>query len=147
MSLFDFVNQNNYDLRSLFSNIPGEKKLSGIDKISIIEKQDKQDKLDISRRQTDKQINIFRGHRNSIGPTFNIIVNNNNNNTNNNNGIMANRKVSMKSLKTSYTHRKNLKHEQSKRNNPLFNSARIILKKKTKNSVSDIKKKYLLLVI
>ena len=93
------TNQNNYDLRSFFSNIPGEKKLSGIDKISIIEKQDKQDKLDISRRQTDKQINIFRGHRNSIGPTFNIIVNNNNNNTNNNNGIMANRKVSMKSLK------------------------------------------------
>ena len=51
--------------------------------------------------------------------------------------------ISMKSLKTSYTHRKNLKHEQSKRNNPLFNSARIILKKKTKNSISDIKKKYL----
>ena len=97
------TNQNNYDLRSLFSNIPGEKKLSGIDKISIIEKQDKQDKLDISRRQTDKQINIFKGHRNSIGPTFNIIVNNNNNNANNNannnNGIMASRKVSMKSLK------------------------------------------------
>ena len=98
------TNQNNYDLRSLFSNIPGEKKLSGIDKISIIEKQDKQDKLDISRRQTDKQINIFKGHRNSIGPTFNIIVNNNNNNNannnaNNNNGIMASRKVSMKSLK------------------------------------------------
>ena len=94
------TNQNNYDLRSLFSNIPGEKKLSGIDKLSIIEKQDKQDKLDISRRQTDKQINIFKGHRNSIGPTFNIIVNNNNNNnTNNNNGIMASRKVSMKSLK------------------------------------------------
>ena len=96
------TNQNNFDLRSLFSNIPGEKKLSGIDKISIIEKQDKQDKLDISRRQTDKQINIFKGHRNSIGPTFNIIVNNNNNsnnNANNNNGIMASRKVSMKSLK------------------------------------------------
>ena len=96
------TNQNNFDLRSLFSNIPGEKKLSGIDKLSIIEKQDKQDKLDISRRQTDKQINIFKGHRNSIGPTFNIIVNNNNNannNANNNNGIMASRKVSMKSLK------------------------------------------------
>ena len=91
------TNQNNYDLRSLFSNIPGEKKLSGIDKISIIEKQDKQDKLDISRRQTDKQINIFKGHRNSIGPTFNIIVNNNNNN--NNNGLIASRKISMKSLK------------------------------------------------
>ena len=58
--------------------------------------------MDISRRQTDKQINIFKGHRNSIGPTFNIIVNNNNNsnnNANNNNGIMASRKVSMKSLK------------------------------------------------
>jgi hypothetical protein len=89
-------NQNNYDLRSLFSNIPGEKKLSGIDKLSIIEKQDKQDKEDMTRRQTDKQINIFKGHRNSIGPTFNIIVNNNNNN---HNGMMASRKVSMKSLK------------------------------------------------
>ena len=89
-------NQNNYDLRSLLSNIPGEKKFSGIDKLSIIEKQDKQDKEDMTRRQTDKQINIFKGHRNSIGPTFNIIVNNNNNN---NNGIMASRKVSMKSLK------------------------------------------------
>jgi len=58
----------------------------------------------MSRRQTEKQINIFKGHRNSIGPTFNIIVNNNNNNNannnaNNNNGIMASRKVSMKSLK------------------------------------------------
>ena len=91
-------NQNNYDLRSLFSNIPGEKKLSGIDKLSIIEKQDKQDKEDMTRRQTDKQINIFKGHRNSIGPTFNIIVNNNNNN-HNHNGMMASRKVSMKSLK------------------------------------------------
>ena len=89
---------NNYDLRSFFSNIPGEKKLSGIEKLSIIEKQDKQDKQeDTTRRQTDKQINIFKGHRNSIGPTFNIIVNNNNNN--NNNGLIASRKISMKSLK------------------------------------------------
>jgi hypothetical protein len=85
-------------LRSFFSNIPGEKKLSGIEKLSIIEKQEKQDKQeDMTRRQTDKQINIFKGHRNSIGPTFNIIVNNNNNN--NNNGLIASRKISMKSLK------------------------------------------------
>jgi hypothetical protein len=91
-------NQNNYDLRSLFSNIPGEKKLSGIDKLSIIEKQDKQDKEDMTRRQTDKQINIFKGHRNSIGPTFNIIVNNNNSNE------INNRKVSMRSLKSRRYH-------------------------------------------
>jgi hypothetical protein len=87
-------NNNNYDLRSLFSNIPGDKKLSGFDTLSLFEKQ--QDKQHMSRRPTDKQINIFRGHRNSIGPTFNIIVNNNNNNNNNE---INDRKVSMASFK------------------------------------------------
>ena len=90
-------NNNNYDLHSLFSNIPGDKKISGIDTLSFLEKQDNKN---ISRRQTEKQINIFKGHRNSIGPTFNIIVNNNNNNNDiNNNDVIANRKVSMRSLK------------------------------------------------
>ena len=87
-------NNNNYDLYSLFSNIPGDKKISGIDTLSFLEKQENKN---MSRRQTEKQINIFKGHRNSIGPTFNIIVNNNNNN--NNNGLIASRKISMKSLK------------------------------------------------
>ena len=89
---------NNYDLHSLFSNIPGEKKYSGIDTLSFLEKKEN----NISRRQTEKQINIFKGHRNSIGPTFNIIVNNNNNsNSNNNNETNNNRKISMRSLKNS----------------------------------------------
>ena len=88
---------NNYDLYSLFSNIPGEKKYSGIDTLSFLEKKEN----NISRRQTEKQINIFKGHRNSIGPTFNIIVNNNNNSNSNNNNNEANnnRKISMRSLK------------------------------------------------
>jgi hypothetical protein len=51
--------------------------------------------------------------------------------------------ISMKSLKTSYTHRKNKENEQMKRNNPLFNSARIILKKNKINTITNIKKKYL----
>ena len=87
-------NNNNYDLHSLFSNIPtipGDKKVSGIDTLSFLEKKENQN---ISRRQTEKQINIFKGHRNSIGPTFNIIVNNNNSN----NKDIKNRKISMRSL-------------------------------------------------
>ena len=95
-------NNNNYDLYSLFSNIPGDKKISGIDTLSFLEKQENKN---MSRRQTEKQINIFKGHRNSIGPTFNIIVNNNNNNNDNNNNNnnkndeIVNRKVSMNSQK------------------------------------------------
>ena len=92
-------NNNNYDLHSLFSNIPGDKKISGIDTLSFLEKQENKN---MSRRQTEKQINIFKGHRNSIGPTFNIIVNNNNNNNDNNNNNkndeIVNRKVSMNKI-------------------------------------------------
>ena len=98
-------NNNNYDLRSLFSNIPGDKKFSGIDTLSFLEKQEKNNNNNISRRQTEKQINIFKGHRNSIGPTFNIIVNNNNSNNNNKEiSNKDNRKVSMRSIKNKRYH-------------------------------------------
>ena len=91
-------NNNKYDIQSLFSNIPGDKKFSGIDTLSFLEKQEKNNNNNLSRRQTEKQINIFKGHRNSIGPTFNIIVNNNNSNE------INHRKISMRSFKSRRYH-------------------------------------------
>ena len=92
-------NNNNYDAYSLLSYKPSESKKmsSGKDLFSILDK--KEDSLNFSKRATDRQIKTLRDHRNSINPTFNIIVNNNNIKRANNNNKLLNKRLSIKSLK------------------------------------------------
>ena len=128
------TNQNNYDIRSLFSNIPGEKKLSVFDNLSILDKQEKQNQ-NMSRRPTDKQINIFKGHRNSIGPTFNIIVNNNNNNNE-----IDNRKISIRSLKNNIMNNRKISMNsisKRKNNSILFNNKNTSQKNIKNKNIND----------
>ena len=146
------TNQNNYDIRSLFSNIPGDKKFSGFDSMSILDKQEKSNQ-NISRRPTDKQINIFKGHRNSIGPTFNIIVNNNNNNNEIDNrkisirslknNIMNNRKISMKSIKKRKTsiifnNKATTVKKNNNKNNKINSRANTIFKRSNSSTTSGL---------
>ena len=141
------ANNNNFDLRSLISNIPGEKKFSGRESLSIFEKPDM---INMSRRQTDKQINIFKGHRNSIGPTFNIIVNNNNNNdkliskqskdknfinNNINNNISNNKNFSPSPNKKNYNYRKKFSNKRSSINSSFIK--RVSLLKRSNSSTQS----------
>jgi hypothetical protein len=131
----------------LISNIPGEKKFSGRESLSIFEKPDM---INMSRRQTDKQINIFKGHRNSIGPTFNIIVNNNNNNdkliskqskdknfinNNINNNISNNKNFSPSPKKKNYNYRKKFSNKRSSINSSFIK--RVSLLKRSNSSTQS----------
>ena len=106
--------------------------------------------INMSRRQTDKQINIFKGHRNSIGPTFNIIVNNNNNNdkliskqskdknfinNNINNNISNNKNFSPSPKKKNYNYRKKFSNKRSSINSSFIN--RVSLLKRSNSSTQS----------
>ena len=93
------LNNNNYDAYSLLSYKPNDSKKmgSGIDVFSLFDK--KEDSLNLSRLPTEKQINVFRDHRNSIGPNFNMIVNNNKGTKISKNTKLYNKRVSFNSLK------------------------------------------------
>ena len=74
-------NNNNYDAYSLLSYRPNDTKRqgSGVDIFSIMDKQggEGEEFSNLSKKPTEKQINLYREKRSSIGPAFNIIVNNN----------------------------------------------------------------------
>ena len=96
------LNNNNNDAYSLLSYKPNDsKKLnSGLDIFSIMEKQGEESiNLNLSKRPTEKQINIFKERRSSIGPTFNIIVNNNNNNNTKNKNNNRSKRMSFRTFK------------------------------------------------
>ena len=93
------INNNNNDAYSLLSYKPNDSKKigSGKDLFSILDK--KEDSSNLSKRATDRQINALRDHRNSINPTFNIIVNNNTVQRANNSNKLLSTRISFKSLK------------------------------------------------
>ena len=115
---------NNNDALSFFSYKMSEsKKLgSGVDLLSILDNK-KEDSLNLSKKNTDKQIKAYRGKRNSIGPTFNIIVNNNTTyNLNKSNNNIFNRRVSLKSSKDIKNNNFNIPKKTNANNNNLFNN-------------------------
>ena len=117
ISLIRNLNNNNEDI-SILSYKPNDNKKIGVgrDLLSMMDKLGAggNESLSLSKKSTEKQINIFRRHRNSIGPTFNIIVNNNKNN---------NKNVTMNSmnynLRKYYINRK--KNSSSNTNNSFIN--------------------------
>ena len=119
-------NMNNNDAYSLLSYKHNDSKriASGLDLFS-------EESLNLSRKPTDKQINIFRDHRNSIGPTFNIIVNNNNTL----NKTKLNKRISFNSLKDHKSNFFNKKKSLINNNNLLINSKNDL--KKRSNSFTE----------
>ena len=114
---------NNNDALSFFSYKMSEsKKLgSGVDLLSILDNK-KEDSLNLSKKTIDKQISAYRGKRNSIGPTFNIIVNNNTTyNLNRSNNNIFNRRVSLSS-KDIKNNNFNIPKKTNANNNNLFNN-------------------------
>jgi hypothetical protein len=94
---------------------------SGVDLLSILDNK-KEDSLNLSKKTTDKQIRAYRGKRNSIGPTFNIIVNNNTTyNLNRSNNNIFNRRVSLSS-KDNIINNFNIPKKTTVNNNSLFNN-------------------------
>ena len=114
---------NNNDALSFLSYKKSESKKfgSGIDLLSILDNK-KEDSLNLSKKTIDKQINAYRGKRNSIGPTFNIIVNNNTTyNLNRSNNNIFNRRVSLSS-KDKIINNFNIPKKTTVNNNSLFNN-------------------------
>ena len=127
----NYNNNNNYDAYSLLSYKPSDSKKLGstIDVFSLFDK--KEDSLNLSRLPTDKQINGFRDHRNSIGPSFNMIVNNKKGTNISKNTKLLNKRVSFNSLKD----QNNIFFDTRKKS--IFNNSNNLLMNKQK----DIKKR------
>ena len=130
------INNNNdtYSLLSYRLN-DSKKKGSGSEIFSIIDKQNGtlEESLHLSKKATEKQINSIRDHRNSINPTFNIIVNNNSNRPNKSN---LNKRVSYSSLKA---HKKNffsIRKKSILTNNNLLTKTKTDLRKRS-NSFTE----------
>ena len=125
-------NNTNYDAYSLLSYKPNDSKKigSGIDLFSLFDK--KEDSLNLSRLPTEKQMNVFRDHRNSIGPTFNIIVNNNKGTKISKNTKLLSKRVSFMSLKD----QNNIFFDTRKKS--IFNNSNNLL---TNNKQKDFKKR------
>ena len=108
------LSNNNDALSFLSYKMSESKKLgSGVDLLSILDK--KEDSLNLSKKTTDKQIKAIRGKRNSIGPTFNIIVNNNTT-------YNLNRRVSLKSSNENKINNFNRHKKSNVNNNNIFNN-------------------------
>ena len=108
------LNNNNDALSFLSYKMSESKKFeSGFDLLSILDK--KEDSLNLSKKTNDKQMRAYRGKRNSIGPTFNIIVNNNTT-------YNLNRRVSLKSLKENKINNFNMHKKTNVNNNNIFNN-------------------------
>jgi hypothetical protein len=125
-------NNTNCDAYSLLSYKPNDSKKigSGIDLFSLFDK--KEDSLNLSRLPTEKQMNAFRDHRNSIGPTFNIIVNNNKGTKISKNTKLLSKRVSFMSLKD----QNNIFFDTRKKS--IFNNSNNLL---TNNKQKDFKKR------
>ena len=123
ISFIKNMSNNNNDALSFLSYKMSESKKmgSGVDLISILDK--KEDSLNLSKNTADKQIKAYRGKRNSIGPTFNIIVNNNTTfNLNRSNNNIFNRRVSLKSSKDNKINNFNISKKNNITNNNIFNN-------------------------
>ena len=94
-------NLNNNDGYSISSKSIDSKKIgSGMEIVALMEKQGggAEESLNLSKRPTERKINMLRERRSSIGPTFNIIINNNTNNNTPNKKVLTKR-VSIHSFK------------------------------------------------
>jgi hypothetical protein len=132
------LNNNNDALSFLSYKMSESKRLgSGVDLLSILDNK-KEDSLNLSKKTTDKQIRAYRGKRNSIGPTFNIIVNNNTTyNLNRSNNNIFKRRVSLKSSKDNKINNFNIPKKTTVNNSSLFNNNKQNFFKKRSNSFTE----------
>ena len=127
-------NLNNNDAISISSYKSNDSKKvgSGMEIVSLMEKQGGgvDESLNLSKRPTERKMNILKERRSSIGPTFNIIINNNTNNNTINQNILKKR-VSLSSFKGI---KRNLLMNRRK---SLINNSLINKKKERSNSFTE----------
>ena len=122
-------NNDSYSLLSYKQN--DSKRVSSVDIFSLIDKNGEES--NISKKPTDKQINLYREKRPSIGPTFNIIVNNHKSKGKK----KLNKRQSLKSLKGAAGAKNNLINmkRQSVINNAIINQK--MEREKRRNSFTE----------
>jgi hypothetical protein len=121
------LNNDAYSLLSYKQN--DSKRVSSVDIFSLFDK-NIEESLNISKKPTEKQINLFREKRPSIGPTFNIIVNNHNSKGKK----KLNKRKSFKSLKGPKNNLVNMKRK-SVINNAIINQK--MEREKRRNSFTE----------
>ena len=121
------LNNDAYSLMSYKQN--DSKRVSSVDIFSLFDK-NMEESLNISKKPTEKQTNLFREKRPSIGPTFNIIVNNHNSKGKK----KFNKRKSFKSLKGPKNNLVNMKRK-SVINNAIINQK--MEREKRRNSFTE----------